>query len=137
MRENILKEVLDYFLEPGESASHLEVSLHLHRPLGSQDEHEANYFGYERALVPRTAEAWEVSGAGRYTEVTNRIEIAFPQCTAAPGCPVRWVAVPSPQFPDWPLYTVMLDEPEWIGLAVGCFFLPGELVLSTQGVPDA
>jgi hypothetical protein len=41
---------------------------------------EATFGGYQRVIVPRTAQNWQVKQGGGLIEVTNRCPIVFPTC---------------------------------------------------------
>lgn len=62
------------------AAGALYISLHTASPgeAGAQNTSEANYTGYARVAVARTAAGWTVSGNG----VTNVADILFGECTA-------------------------------------------------------
>lgn len=63
--------------------TNLYISLHTADPgdAGSQTTSETAYTGYARVAVARTTDGWTIASG----TATNDAEIAFGQCTAAPG----------------------------------------------------
>lgn len=64
-------------------ATEFYISLHTADPgdAGAQNTSETAYTGYARVSIARTTGGWTVTGGA----VTNDAEVAFGQCTAAPG----------------------------------------------------
>lgn len=77
-------------LQPSATAGSLYVSLHTADPGagGSQTTSEANYTGYGRVAVARSAAGWTVSGS----QVSNTGAVTFGLCTAGANT-VGWFGV--------------------------------------------
>lgn len=75
-------------LQNSAAAGSLYVSLHTADPgeAGNQTTNEANYTGYARVAVARTAGGWTVSG----NQVTNTAAVTFGQCTAGSNTITHW-----------------------------------------------
>ena len=67
-------------LQPSSTAGSLYISLHTGDPgeTGDQTTSEANYTGYSRVAVERSASGWTVSG----NNASNAAKVTFGACTA-------------------------------------------------------
>lgn len=72
-------------------ATSFYISLHTASPgeAGTQETNETAYTGYARIAVTRDGTGWTVTGGS----VVNDAEIAFGQCTAAPGGAITHVGL--------------------------------------------
>lgn len=67
-------------LPPSAAAGNLYISLHTANPAGGdQTTNEADYGGYSRVAVVRSAAGWEIDAGTRVA--TNNNSILFPACT--------------------------------------------------------
>lgn len=92
METNILKLILQNVdfadigdatgLQGSSTAGNLYVGLHTGDPTdsGDQESNEANYTGYSRVAVARSAGGWSVSG----DTGSNVAAVTFGECTAGP-----------------------------------------------------